>query len=77
MLLGLLVITMYFIHGQGLVLTRINQTEQITVECKAGPPTVPVPSSENSKLPLPEMIISVLCVCAVLGFLKLMTTIES
>jgi hypothetical protein len=85
MLLSLAVATVvvtsvYFMHGPGLVLTRINQTERITVECKAGPPTVPVPSSENSKPSLSEIIILVLCVCAmllvVLGFLKLMTAVE-
>ncbi len=38
---------------------------------------VPVPSSENSKPSLSELIILVLCVFAMLlGFLKLMTAVE-
>ena len=77
MLLIIAVIITHFISGTGLVVTRINQTERITVECKAGPPTVPVPSSENSKPSLSEIIILVLCVFAMLlGFLNLMTAVE-
>ncbi len=66
MLLIIAVIITHFINGARLVVTKINQTERITVECKAGPPTVPVPSSENSKPSLSEIIILVLCVFAML-----------
>ena len=75
MLLALVVVSMYFMHGPGLVLTRINQTERITVECKAGPPTAPK-SSESSWSSLGELILFGICVCAALGFLKFMTAVE-
>jgi hypothetical protein len=81
MLLSLAVATVvvtsvYFMHGPGLVLTRINQTERITVECKAGPPTAPT-SSESSKPSPGELILLAICVCAVwLGFLKFMTAFD-
>ncbi len=73
MLLALVVTSMYFIHGPGLVLTRINQTERITVECKAGPAagTAVPPSLGPPWLVMAETIIGGLCACALLGFLTL------
>jgi hypothetical protein len=76
MFIGLVITNTYFVHGPALGLTRINQTERITVECKAGPPTAPT-SSESSKPSHAEMILLGICVCACwLGFLKFMTAVE-
>ncbi len=68
---------MYFIHGQppSLILTRINQTERITVECKAGPP--PPPSKDIAELASSaRMIISLLCACTMLSILRLISVLD-
>jgi hypothetical protein len=71
MFLGLLVTATYFIRVEPAILTRINQTERISVECKAaGPP--PPPSKENAELASSaRMIISYLCAGTMLSILRL------
>ncbi len=72
MLLALVVTSMYFMHGPGLVLTRINQTERITVECKAAGPPPPMPCKEIAELAsYARMIISYLVAGTMLSILRL------
>ena len=71
--LGLLVTAVYFIRVEPLVLTRINQTERITVEFKAaGPPPPIMPCKEIAELAsYARMIISYLVAGTMLSILRL------
>ena len=72
MFLGLVMTTMYFVHGPGLVVTRINQTERITVECKAAGPPPPMPCKEIAELAWwARMMISYLVAGTMLSILRL------
>jgi hypothetical protein len=69
--LGLLVTAVYFIRVEPLVLTRINQTERITVECKAAGPTT-TSCKEIAELAWwARMIISYLVAGTMLSILRL------
>jgi hypothetical protein len=70
MFIGLVMTNMFFVHGPGLSLTRINQTERITIECKAGAPASATPPAlEPPRSTMIENLIGGLCVCALIGFL--------
>jgi hypothetical protein len=73
MFLGLLVTTTYFIRVEPLVVTRINQTERITIECRAaGPPPPIMPCKEIAELAWwARMIISYLVAGTMLSILRL------
>jgi hypothetical protein len=78
MFLGLLVTAVYFIRVEPLVLTRINQTERITVEFKsAGPPPPIMPCKEIAELAWwARMIISYLVACTMLSILRLVSALD-
>jgi hypothetical protein len=72
MFLGLLVTTTYFIRVEPLLVTRINQTERITLECKAAGPPPPTPCKEIAELGWwARMIISYLVAGTMLSILRL------
>jgi hypothetical protein len=73
MFLGLLVTSVYFIRVEPLVLTRINQTERITLECKTAGPALPImPCKEIAELAWwARMIISYLVAGTMLSILRL------
>ena len=70
--LGLLVTAVYFIRVEPLVLTRINQTERITVEFKATGPPPPIPCKEIAELAsYARIIVSYLVAGTMLSILRL------
>ncbi len=75
--LGLLVTSVYFIRAEPLILTRINQTERITVECKAAGPPPPMPCKEIAELAWwARMIISYLVAGTMLSILRLVSALD-
>jgi hypothetical protein len=71
MFLGLLVTATYFIRAEPLILTRINQTERITVECKATGPTTTSCKEIAELASYARMIISYLVAGTMLSILRL------